>query len=110
MTVDTEATLQEDLRRLAEQEHLLRLDRFGPSEAWALGNVLREMALARGAPLTIDGVVQSRATFRTRSLFASAASAPLSVTRSQHRLNHAQAGHTTAIASVVRFLSSPLAP
>ena len=33
--------LEEDIRRLAEQERLLVFSRFGPEEAWALGNVVR---------------------------------------------------------------------
>ena len=57
------ATLEEDIRRLAEQERRLRLSRFGPDEAWALGGAVREIALARGAPIAIDVSLRDRALF-----------------------------------------------
>jgi uncharacterized protein (UPF0303 family) len=55
--------LEEDIRRLAEQERLLLLPRFGPEEAWALGNTVREAALAQGAPITIDVSLRDRVLF-----------------------------------------------
>jgi uncharacterized protein (UPF0303 family) len=57
------AALEEDIRRLAEQERLLRLPRFGPEEAWALGVVVREIALARRAPIAIDISLRDRVLF-----------------------------------------------
>jgi uncharacterized protein (UPF0303 family) len=61
--METEPDLQEDLRRLAEQERLLRLSRFGPEEAWALGALAREIAMARSAPLAIDISLRDRVLF-----------------------------------------------
>lgn len=60
------AALEEDIHRLAERERLLRFARFGPQEAWALGSILREMALAEKAPVAID------VSLRDRTLFLSA--------------------------------------
>jgi uncharacterized protein (UPF0303 family) len=57
------AAVEEDIRRLAEQERLLRLSRFGPEEAWALGVVVREMAMARRAPIAIDISLRDRVLF-----------------------------------------------
>ena len=61
--MDKNAALEEDIRRLAEQERLLRLPRFGPDEAWALGAIVREIALARGAPIAIDISLRDRVLF-----------------------------------------------
>ncbi len=55
--------LEEDIRRLAEQERLLQLPRFGPEEAWALGNIVREIALAQSAPIAIDVSLRDRVLF-----------------------------------------------
>jgi uncharacterized protein (UPF0303 family) len=62
----SKAALEEDIRRLAEQERMLRFARFGPQEAWALGSILREMAVAEKAPVAID------VSLRDRTLFLSA--------------------------------------
>jgi uncharacterized protein (UPF0303 family) len=61
--METNAALKEDIRRLAEQERLLQFSRFGPDEAWALGNLVREAAIARGAPIAIDISLRDRALF-----------------------------------------------
>jgi uncharacterized protein (UPF0303 family) len=61
--MEANAALEDDIRRLAEQERLLQLPRFGPEEAWALGNIVREIALARGAPIAIDISLRDRALF-----------------------------------------------
>ena len=61
--MEASAALQEDVRRLAEQERLLQLPRFGPHEAWALGILVREAALAQGAPVAIDVSLRDRALF-----------------------------------------------
>jgi uncharacterized protein (UPF0303 family) len=55
--------VEEDIRRLAEQERLLQLPRFGPEEAWALGNIVREIAFARSAPIAIDISLRDRVLF-----------------------------------------------
>jgi uncharacterized protein (UPF0303 family) len=57
------AALEEDLRRLAEQERLLRHVRFGPREAWALGSFLREAGVAKAAPIAIDISMRDRILF-----------------------------------------------
>lgn len=61
--MDNDAALEEDIRRLAEQERRLRLPRFGPDEAWALGGAVREIALAQGAPIAIDISLRDRVLF-----------------------------------------------
>lgn len=58
----TEA-IAEDIRRLEEQERLLRFTSFGPADAWALGNRVREVALARGAGVAIDISLRDRTLF-----------------------------------------------
>jgi uncharacterized protein (UPF0303 family) len=58
----TEA-IADDIRRLEEQERLLRFSRFSPDDAWALGNRLRETALARGAGVAIDISLRERTLF-----------------------------------------------
>ena len=60
---ETVAAIEEDIRRLAEQERLLRIARFGPQEAFALGLILREIALARAAPIAIDISLRDRPLF-----------------------------------------------
>jgi uncharacterized protein (UPF0303 family) len=57
--------VEEDIRRLAEQERLLHLHRFGPEEAWALGNIVRESALAQRAPIAIDISLRDRVLFHS---------------------------------------------
>jgi uncharacterized protein (UPF0303 family) len=56
-------TVVDDIRRLEEQECLLRLERFSPDDAWALGNLVRETALARGAGVAIDISLRDRTLF-----------------------------------------------
>lgn len=56
-------TMAEDIRRLEEQERLLRFARFSPDDAWALGNRVRETALARGAGVAIDISLRDRILF-----------------------------------------------
>lgn len=43
-----------DLARVIHQETELRLPRFDYDDAWRLGNLLREMAVARKATMVID--------------------------------------------------------
>lgn len=47
-------SVTEDLAIIAKQEHRLRFASFGEDSAWTLGCRLREMAVARSAPLVID--------------------------------------------------------
>jgi uncharacterized protein (UPF0303 family) len=61
--MEASAALEDDLRRLAEQERLLQLPRFGPDEAWALGNNVREIAVAQSAPIAIDISLRDRVLF-----------------------------------------------
>ena len=55
--------LAEDIRRLEEQERLLRFSRFSPEDAWALGSRIREMAMARVASVAIDISLRDRTLF-----------------------------------------------
>ena len=55
--------LKEDIRRSAEQERLLAFSHLGPEEAWALGNAVREIGLAQGAPIAIDVSLRDRTLF-----------------------------------------------
>lgn len=61
--MDTNVALEDDIRRLAEQERLLVFPRFGPEEAWALGASLRDAGLARRAPIAIDVSLRDRTLF-----------------------------------------------
>ena len=56
-------SLEADIARIAEQERLLRFARFGPDEAWTLGALLRDMALAAAAPVAIDISLRDRTLF-----------------------------------------------
>lgn len=56
-------TMAKDILRLEEQERLLRFDRFSPDDAWALGNRIREGAIARGAGVAIDISLRDRTLF-----------------------------------------------
>lgn len=55
--------IADDIRRLEEQERLLRFARFSPDDAWALGNRVRETALALGAGVAIDISLRDRTLF-----------------------------------------------
>ena len=61
--MEANMALEEDIRRLAEQERLLVFSRFGPEEAWALGNVVREVGLAQSAPIAVDVSLRDRTLF-----------------------------------------------
>src|SRR6218665_2635656 len=57
--------IADDIRRLEEQERLLRFTRFSPDDAWALGNRVRETALAIGAGVAIDISLRDRILFHS---------------------------------------------
>lgn len=59
------AMIKDDILRLEEQERRLRFDRFGADDAWALGNRIRQTALARGAGVAIDISLRDRTLFHT---------------------------------------------
>jgi uncharacterized protein (UPF0303 family) len=61
--MEASAALEEDIRLLAEQERLLVFPHFGPDQAWAVGNVVREIGLAQGAPIAIDVSLRDRTLF-----------------------------------------------
>lgn len=50
----TQAEIGEDLVRIARQEQQLQFPRFDSSTAWAIGVVIRELAVARGHVVVID--------------------------------------------------------
>ena len=58
-------TIASDIGRLEEQERLLRFSRFSADDAWALGNRIREVALARGAGVAIDISTRDRTLFHS---------------------------------------------
>ena len=49
-----EHQLEQDLARIAVQEHRLVLSRFDSATAWSLGSALRSMADERGVAVTIE--------------------------------------------------------
>ncbi|MDX3924383.1 MAG: heme-degrading domain-containing protein [Shinella sp.] len=57
--------INEDIRRLAEQEKLLRFACFDPDAAWELGNIVRRTALSRGAAVAIDISLRDRTLFHS---------------------------------------------
>ena len=46
--------LQDDIAALIRQEATLVLPEFSPEVSWRLGNILRDLALARRQPLVVD--------------------------------------------------------
>ncbi len=56
-------TVQSDIEGLIRQEEMLRFDRFTEDDAWALGCLMREQALARKLPLVIDIRIGGRPLF-----------------------------------------------
>jgi uncharacterized protein (UPF0303 family) len=55
--------IEEDLRRIQEQERRLQFDRFSPGDAWEIGLSLKQAAEARGARVAIDIQLQGRPLF-----------------------------------------------
>ncbi|MTJ83716.1 MAG: heme-degrading domain-containing protein [Telmatospirillum sp.] len=56
-------SLDEDLRRIAEQERRLQFPSFDPAGAWLLGTRLKEAAEAKGAAVAIDISLHGRPLF-----------------------------------------------
>jgi uncharacterized protein (UPF0303 family) len=55
--------IQGDIRRLEQQERLLRFDRFDGNAAWELGCLVRDTAVARAAGVAIDISLRDRTLF-----------------------------------------------
>jgi len=47
-------SLDDDIRKIAEQEDRLQFERFGADDAWPLGGALRALAEARGQAVTLE--------------------------------------------------------
>ena len=56
-------TLDDDLRLIAEQEHLLHFASFSAETAWTVGSALRAEALARKAGMTFEIQIAGRTLF-----------------------------------------------
>lgn len=54
MNPETEVSIEEDIQCITEQEQRLVCAEFDLNTAWQLGTRLREIALARNQPLTIE--------------------------------------------------------
>jgi uncharacterized protein (UPF0303 family) len=57
--------IEHTLESLAAEEQALQFDRFTLELAWALGNALREAAVAQGAAIAIDISLRDRPLFHT---------------------------------------------
>ncbi len=58
-------SLESDIAQIARQEDELRFDHFGEADAWALGSLMRQVALERNLPFVIDIRVGNRPLFYT---------------------------------------------
>ena len=58
-------SLEGDIERLKLQEQKLRFSKLDEADAWALGSLMREKALAKKLPLVIDIQVAGRPLFYT---------------------------------------------
>ena len=47
-------SLESDIERLKLQEQKLRFEKFDEADAWKLGTLMRDAAIARKLPLVID--------------------------------------------------------
>lgn len=56
-------SLQNDIEIIRRQELVLRFASFNEDEAWRLGGILREMAVAQGLPMVIDIRIGARVLF-----------------------------------------------
>lgn len=58
-------SLESDIAQIARQEETLRFSRFGEEDAWALGSLMRKVALERKLPFVIDIRIGNRPLFYT---------------------------------------------
>ena len=58
-------SLESDIERLKFQEQKLRFEKFDEADAWKLGTLMRDAAIARKLPLVIDIRVAGRPLFYT---------------------------------------------
>lgn len=58
-------SLETDIAQIAKQEEALRFPSFSEADAWALGSLMREAAVARGLPFVIDIRIGNRPLFYT---------------------------------------------
>ena len=58
-------SLESDIERLKLQEQKLRFSKLDEADAWALGSMMREKAVAKKLPLVIDIQVAGRPLFYT---------------------------------------------
>jgi len=56
--------IAQDLQTIVHQERTLVFPQFDSDRAWQIGSQLREMAVARGAPMAIDVHFRAAAIFR----------------------------------------------
>lgn len=47
-------SLETDIAQLEQQEETLRFKKFDEADAWALGNILRDLAVAKTLPMVLD--------------------------------------------------------
>ncbi len=58
-------SLESDIAQITKQEEALRFSAFSEADAWALGSLMREAAVARGLPFVIDIRIGNRPLFYT---------------------------------------------
>ena len=58
-------SLESDIERLKLQEQKLRFEKFDEADAWRLGTLMRDAAIARNLPLVIDIRIAGRPLFYT---------------------------------------------
>ena len=58
-------SLESDIAQIARQEERLRFTKFGETDAWTLGNLMRAAAQERSLPLVIDIRIGNRPLFYT---------------------------------------------
>ncbi|WP_421694769.1 heme-degrading domain-containing protein [Aestuariivirga sp.] len=58
-------SIENDIAQITRQEEALRFEAFSEADAWALGSLMREEAVAKGLPLVIDIRIGIRPLFYT---------------------------------------------
>lgn len=58
-------SLEQDISKIAQQEEALRFASFSEHDAWALGSLMRQVAVERKLPFVIDIRIGDRALFYT---------------------------------------------